>query len=64
MTQDDRLQLGDIITIPSWQTAGMVVEFLLPHYGSDDVVYVRIQESPESEHTTCYHLEPGEYHIG
>lgn len=57
------LQVGDMISIPSWNTYGMVVGHELPTHGSDAAQLVLLQEVPDSPKVQRYHLEPGDYII-
>ena len=58
-----KIQVGDFIEVPAWKTVGMVTGILLPHYGSENVQHILLQENPVSDRVTRYHLEPGEYTI-
>lgn len=56
-----KIKIDDFIEIPVWKTFGMVIKDRPASYGSDDAQEVFVQESPEDERGTWYHLEPGTY---
>jgi len=58
-----KIKAGDFISVTNWKTFGCVTEILLPEYGSENVQCVLLQEYPDSNKTTKYHLEPGDYTI-
>ena len=59
------VQVGDFISIPSWQTFGMVHEVRPSIMGSDDSITVLVQEHPDQpvRNWRYYRLEPGEYEV-
>ena len=57
------LHIGDIITITAWDITGMVLGLERALYGPTGSVSALIQEDPESDELTRYHLAPGQYTI-
>ena len=59
----DKVEVGDFITIPAWETFGMVREVKPAPTGSPDAIRVLLQEHPDqpARGWRYYTLEPGEY---
>jgi len=62
---DNKVQVGDFIEVPAWQTFGMVHEVKASMFGSDESITVLLQEHPDqpTRNWRYYRLEPSEYSI-
>lgn len=57
-----KLQVGDFINVPAWETSGQVIAVEAAHHSSDEAQRVLLQDAPEAA-GRWYTLEPGEFEI-
>lgn len=58
----NKIDVGDFISVPAWETHGQVIEIGPAFYGSDNAQRVLLQEQPEAA-GKWYTLEPDEFHL-
>jgi hypothetical protein len=57
----ERIQIGDFIRIPAWQTEGMVIATRPAMIGSDAAIEALIERRPDDPRPRWYRLEPSEW---
>jgi len=56
-----QIEVGDLISIPTWNTFGMVTELHENVMGDESDQTVSLQEDPESEETRMFRVGPSNF---
>jgi hypothetical protein len=62
-TNASPVTVGEFISIPAWQTEGMVIATRPAMLGSDASIEVLVEVKPDDPRPRWYRLEPAEYVI-